>query len=75
MVKSPFHGLDTEEALRAAGIFQVWTPDQMIEYAASVPQHATLGFMPLLGGLAPEIGWRSLHLLEQAMPHLKALQQ
>jgi alkanesulfonate monooxygenase SsuD/methylene tetrahydromethanopterin reductase-like flavin-dependent oxidoreductase (luciferase family) len=74
MYKSPFHGLGTEAAMRAAGIFQVWTPDQMLEYAAGLPPHSTLGFMPLLGGLAPEAGWRSLHLLEAAMPRLQALQ-
>jgi alkanesulfonate monooxygenase SsuD/methylene tetrahydromethanopterin reductase-like flavin-dependent oxidoreductase (luciferase family) len=74
MHKSPFHGLGTEEAMRAAGIFQVWTPDQMLEYAASLPPHATLGFMPLLGGLDPEAGWRSMHLLKSIMPRLNALQ-
>jgi alkanesulfonate monooxygenase SsuD/methylene tetrahydromethanopterin reductase-like flavin-dependent oxidoreductase (luciferase family) len=74
MHKSPFHGLGTEQAMRASGIFQVWTPDQMVEYAQTLPAHATLGFMPLLGGLAPEAGWRSLHLLEQAMPRLQSLQ-
>jgi alkanesulfonate monooxygenase SsuD/methylene tetrahydromethanopterin reductase-like flavin-dependent oxidoreductase (luciferase family) len=74
MHKSPFHGLGTEEAMRAAGIFQVWTPEQMLGYAASLPLPATLGFMPLLGGLAPEAGWRSLHLLEKVMPRLQALQ-
>jgi hypothetical protein len=30
--------------------------------------------MPLLGGLAPEAGWRSLQLLKKAMPRLQALQ-
>jgi hypothetical protein len=74
MFKSPFHGLGTEEAMRAAGIFQVWTPEQMLAYAAELPPHATLGFMPLLGGLSPEAGWASLRLLEQAMPRLRALQ-
>jgi alkanesulfonate monooxygenase SsuD/methylene tetrahydromethanopterin reductase-like flavin-dependent oxidoreductase (luciferase family) len=74
MIKSPFHGLGTPDAMRAAGIFQVWTPDQLIEYARGLPPHSTLGFMPLLGGLAPEAGWRCLHLLEQVMPHLQSLQ-
>ena len=74
MHKSPFHGLGTEAAMRAAGIFQVWTPEQMLEYASGLPPLATLGFMPLLGGLAPEAGWRCLRLLEAAMPRLQALQ-
>jgi alkanesulfonate monooxygenase SsuD/methylene tetrahydromethanopterin reductase-like flavin-dependent oxidoreductase (luciferase family) len=75
MTKSPFHGLGTEDAMRAAGIFQVWTPDQMIAYAADLPPQATLGFMPLLGGLSPDAGWASLRLLEQAMPRLRALHE
>lgn len=74
MVKSPFHGLGSEEAMRAAGVFQVWTPDQLLECAAGLAPPATLGFMPLLGGLAPEAGWRSLHLLEKVMPRLQVLQ-
>jgi alkanesulfonate monooxygenase SsuD/methylene tetrahydromethanopterin reductase-like flavin-dependent oxidoreductase (luciferase family) len=74
MVKSPFHGLGSEAAMRAAGIFQVWTPDELLEYASGLQLPATLGFMPLLGGLAPEAGWRCLHLLEQVMPRLLALQ-
>jgi hypothetical protein len=71
---SPFHGLDSEEAMRAAGIFRVWTPEQLLEYAATLPSYGALGFMPLLGGLAPDAGWRSLHLLEAAMPQLRELQ-
>jgi alkanesulfonate monooxygenase SsuD/methylene tetrahydromethanopterin reductase-like flavin-dependent oxidoreductase (luciferase family) len=74
MVKSPFHGLGSEAAMRAAGIFQVWTPDELLAYASGLQLPATLGFMPLLGGLAPKAGWRSLHLLEQVMPRLAALQ-
>jgi alkanesulfonate monooxygenase SsuD/methylene tetrahydromethanopterin reductase-like flavin-dependent oxidoreductase (luciferase family) len=74
MHKSPFHGLGTEEAMRNAGIFQVWTPAQLLEYAATLKGPSTLGFMPLLGGLSPEAGWRSLHLLEAVMPQLQALQ-
>lgn len=73
MTKSPFHGLSTQAAMRSAGIFQVWTPVQMLEFASTLPPHATMGFMPLLGGLAPEAGWRSMRLLEAAMPQLNAL--
>jgi alkanesulfonate monooxygenase SsuD/methylene tetrahydromethanopterin reductase-like flavin-dependent oxidoreductase (luciferase family) len=73
MHKSPFNGLETEEKMRAAGIFQVWTPEQLLEYATTLPPHAGLGFQPLLGGLSPEAGWRSLHLLEGIMPKLNQL--
>jgi alkanesulfonate monooxygenase SsuD/methylene tetrahydromethanopterin reductase-like flavin-dependent oxidoreductase (luciferase family) len=74
MHRSPFHGLDTAEAMRAAGVFQVWTPDQLLDYIAGIPSHTALGFQPLLGGLPPEIGWSSLRLLKQVMPKIRALQ-
>ena len=32
----------------------------------------TFGFQPLLGGLSPEGGWKSLNLLKKTMPRLKA---
>jgi len=70
----PFAGLLDEDALRASGIFTVWTPDQLLANAAAVPLPVTLGFMPLLGGLAPETGWQSLKLLERVMPELCAIQ-
>jgi alkanesulfonate monooxygenase SsuD/methylene tetrahydromethanopterin reductase-like flavin-dependent oxidoreductase (luciferase family) len=70
---SPFKGLLNEEALRASGIFAVWTPDELVSRAALVEQGSTLGFMPLLGGLNPELGWKSLELLKQTLPRLQAL--
>jgi alkanesulfonate monooxygenase SsuD/methylene tetrahydromethanopterin reductase-like flavin-dependent oxidoreductase (luciferase family) len=73
--KSPFRGLDSEAALRASGVFAVWTPDQLLAHAAAIEPHGTLGFMPLLGGLAPELGWNSLRLLERVMPQLQAMQR
>jgi len=71
----PFHGLLNEDALRAAGIFTVWTPDELLVRAENAEEHVTLGFMPLLGGLAPAVGWQSLKLLEAVMPELQAIQQ
>jgi alkanesulfonate monooxygenase SsuD/methylene tetrahydromethanopterin reductase-like flavin-dependent oxidoreductase (luciferase family) len=72
--RSPFSGMNSEDALRAAGVFVVWTPDELLAYAAGIEQHGTLGFQPLLGGLAPALGWKSLHLLEKILPKLRALQ-
>jgi hypothetical protein len=71
----PFHGLLNEDALRASGIFTVWTPAELLEQAEKVDEPRTLGFMPLLGGLDPAAGWQSLRLLEKAMPDLQAIQQ
>lgn len=70
---SPFKGLLTHEALHASGLFAVWTPDELVAKAALVEHDCTLGFMPLLGGLAPEQGWKSLELLKKTLPRLKNL--
>ncbi len=62
---SPMHGLDTLEAVRASGVVQVLTPLQCVEVAKD---HA-LALVPLIAGLPPEIGWKSLELFaEQALP-------
>jgi hypothetical protein len=37
-----------------------------------MPDRSTIGFQPLLGGLSPDEGWKSLELLKQTMPGLKA---
>ena len=71
---SPFKGLLDEHALRESGIFAIWTPDELLARAENAQEHATFGFMPLLGGLPPELGWNSLKLLKKVMPRLRALQ-
>lgn len=66
---SPFHGLDTVEAIRAAGLVRVVTPDECVELARTRP----IALTPLLSGLAPEIGWKSLELfVQKALPKIKA---
>lgn len=70
---SPFKGLTDPAVLRQAGLFACWTPDQLVERAKALPAGANLGFQPLLGGLDPAEGWKSLHLLERVMPRLAAL--
>jgi alkanesulfonate monooxygenase SsuD/methylene tetrahydromethanopterin reductase-like flavin-dependent oxidoreductase (luciferase family) len=69
---SPFKGLDDEDALRRSGIFAVWTPEEVIANAPGIfAAGGTLNFMPLLGGLSPNLGWRSLELIKnQVMPQL-----
>lgn len=69
---SPFRGLlGNDEALRRCGIFHVWTPDELVERAGSIGPYGSLSFMPLLGGLEPEVGWESLRLLAEMMPKLQ----
>jgi alkanesulfonate monooxygenase SsuD/methylene tetrahydromethanopterin reductase-like flavin-dependent oxidoreductase (luciferase family) len=70
---SPFKGLLNREALRKSGMFAVWTPDQLLASTGLVEENGTFGFQPLLGGLAPEEGWKSLELLKKTMPRLKAI--
>ena len=69
---SPFRGLTDPAVLRQAGLFAAWTPEMLLEKLPSLPEHGTISFQPLLGGLAPEDGWKSLKLLEQTLPKIKA---
>lgn len=72
---SPFRGLDDVDVLRQAGLFVVWTPDQFVEHAAKMDPLSTISMAPLLGGLAPEEGWKSLELLARTMPRIRELEQ
>jgi alkanesulfonate monooxygenase SsuD/methylene tetrahydromethanopterin reductase-like flavin-dependent oxidoreductase (luciferase family) len=51
----------------------VVTPDECIELAQSLAeQGGSFQFVPLLGGLAPELGWSSLRLFaDEVLPELK----
>jgi alkanesulfonate monooxygenase SsuD/methylene tetrahydromethanopterin reductase-like flavin-dependent oxidoreductase (luciferase family) len=69
---SPFKGLTDPAVLRQAGLFAAWTPDQLLAKVPDMPDRSTIGFQPLLGGLSPDDGWKSLELLKQTMPGLKA---
>lgn len=69
---SPFKGLTDPAVLRQAGLFAAWTPDQLLANVAGMPDHSRFPFQPLLGGLSPEEGWKSLKLLEETMPKLKS---
>jgi alkanesulfonate monooxygenase SsuD/methylene tetrahydromethanopterin reductase-like flavin-dependent oxidoreductase (luciferase family) len=69
---SPFKGLDNAQALRASGLFVAMTPEQLVGMVAANPAINMMSLQPLLGGLAPEEGWKSLKLLEQVLPALRA---
>ena len=71
--QSPFRGLSDPAVLRAAGLFAAWTPQMLLDKLPSLPEHGTISFQPLLGGLAPEEGWKSLKLLEQTLPQIKTV--
>ena len=69
---SPFKGLTDPAVLRQAGLFAAWTPDQLLEKIPTIPDRGSIGIQPLLGGLAPEEGWKSIKLLEQMMPDIRS---
>ena len=69
---SPFKGLTDPKVLRQAGLFAAWTPEQLLACVDEMEDRQTIGFQPLLGGLSPEEGWKSLKLLERTMPELQA---
>ena len=70
---SPFRGLDDPKVLRQSGLFATWTPDQLVEKVRTLPDGGSVGFQPLLGGLSPDDGWKSLELLKQTMPRLRTV--
>lgn len=60
---SPFDELVGDDAVRKSGLFHVLTPDQCVAYAQKCGARGyTMSVQPLIGGLPPEIGWRSLEL-------------
>jgi len=65
---SPFYGIDTIEAVRAAGFLNVLTPEQAVAFARKTP----ISLTPLISGLSPKIGWEMLELFAaEVMPKLK----
>jgi alkanesulfonate monooxygenase SsuD/methylene tetrahydromethanopterin reductase-like flavin-dependent oxidoreductase (luciferase family) len=68
---SPFKGLTDPAVLRQAGLFAAWSPDQLVERVRTLPDGGNVGFQPLLGGLSPAEGWKSLKLLEATLPRLR----
>jgi alkanesulfonate monooxygenase SsuD/methylene tetrahydromethanopterin reductase-like flavin-dependent oxidoreductase (luciferase family) len=66
---SPMHGMTTVEAIRAAGLAQVVTPDQAVEIAKKRP----VALLPLQGGIRPETGWKTLELfVDKVLPRIRA---
>ena len=57
-----FAHVSDADALLATGAYRLVTPAQCVELAR---QDGALSFMPLIGGLDPEIAWQSLLLFER----------
>jgi hypothetical protein len=54
--------VDTVEELRRSGRYAVVTPEECIEIARGLDPRAALSLKPLVAGIDPAIGWRSLEL-------------
>ena len=53
---------------------KVVTPDECFDYLVGLGRGTAVTFHALLGGLDPEVSWRSLRLFESAvLPRLKAV--
>lgn len=65
---SPLHGMDTLEKIRAAGLANVVTPEEAVE----IGRKGAIGLQPLIGGLHPDLGWKSLELfVDKVLAHIK----
>ena len=65
---SPLHGMDSIEKIRAAGLVRVLTPDEAVELGST----RAIGLQPLIGGLHPDKGWKSLELfVSKVLPRIK----
>jgi alkanesulfonate monooxygenase SsuD/methylene tetrahydromethanopterin reductase-like flavin-dependent oxidoreductase (luciferase family) len=66
----PYKEVASADELRASGVYQVLTPAETVDY---VRRTGGLALKPLMGGLDPAIGWKSLELFEQeVLPKLRA---
>jgi hypothetical protein len=61
---------ETVEEMKAAGVYVVWTPDELIARCKAGELSAATTH-PLCGGMPPELSWQSLRLLgEKVIPAL-----
>ena len=66
--KGGYKTVGSVEALKASGAYAVITPEDCIRMAGAVDE---LIFHPLMGGLPPSLGWKSLELfVEKVLPAL-----
>jgi alkanesulfonate monooxygenase SsuD/methylene tetrahydromethanopterin reductase-like flavin-dependent oxidoreductase (luciferase family) len=64
-----FNAVGDVDELRRNGNYRVWTPSECVEHAR---RQGSVVFKPLVGGLDPDVGWRSLHLFaDKVLPCLR----
>jgi alkanesulfonate monooxygenase SsuD/methylene tetrahydromethanopterin reductase-like flavin-dependent oxidoreductase (luciferase family) len=62
-------GAETWQDVRASGVYRVLTPEETVALAK---EQGALMLHPLMGGITPELAWRSLELVEQkVLPQLR----
>lgn len=68
-----YKAAETVEALKAMPNIKVLTPDRCFEYLKGLGAGTAVTFHALLGGLDPELSWKSLRLFESdVLPRLVA---
>jgi alkanesulfonate monooxygenase SsuD/methylene tetrahydromethanopterin reductase-like flavin-dependent oxidoreductase (luciferase family) len=66
-----YRPFDSVEQLREAGQYEVTTPADLVARLRAAGPFATVGLHPMMGGIPPEIAWKSLRLLEsEVLPQL-----
>jgi alkanesulfonate monooxygenase SsuD/methylene tetrahydromethanopterin reductase-like flavin-dependent oxidoreductase (luciferase family) len=71
-MSSAYEAGGTEQALRTNPNFQIVTPEQCLEYAASYGPNDILRLAPLAGGIDPQLAWENIDLFErEVLPHLQ----
>ena len=68
---SSYKPVESAEDLRGSGAYAVVTPEQCVALAAKLGDSGTLLLHPLMGGMDPDLSWKSLRLFERAvLPHI-----
>jgi alkanesulfonate monooxygenase SsuD/methylene tetrahydromethanopterin reductase-like flavin-dependent oxidoreductase (luciferase family) len=71
---TPYPPVSDIADLKASPEFAVVTPDECVKLAAELGPDSELVFQPLMGGLDPAVGWRSLEMFEaEVLPRLVEL--
>jgi alkanesulfonate monooxygenase SsuD/methylene tetrahydromethanopterin reductase-like flavin-dependent oxidoreductase (luciferase family) len=72
-IQSSVHSYaSTVEQLRAEGIYQILSPDEVVARAAEMGDLAAFNLHPLCGGMPIDKGWESVHLyVEKVLPKLQ----
>jgi alkanesulfonate monooxygenase SsuD/methylene tetrahydromethanopterin reductase-like flavin-dependent oxidoreductase (luciferase family) len=71
-MSAAYVGGDNVDALKSNPNFQIVTPEQCLEYAATYGPSDILRLAPLAGGIDPQLAWENIDLFEkEVLPHLQ----